>query len=153
MPARFRRPAPLTTSATAAVAHRPLNWWSRNCLWVVPVVVITPVLICGGLLTLLFSVGFSALKHEWFYEQAVARARANAEVTAMLGTPIDAGFPVGSINRRGRWGHADVTIRISGPDGKGTLYVIAAKSDDQWSFSTLEVAIHPTGELIDLMSP
>ncbi len=143
--------AELPPAGMAAVAHRPRGWWGRNWKWVVPVVVLTPVLFCGGLLTLVFSVGFSALKNEWFYAQAVARTQANAEVTAILGTPIDAGFPVGSINRSGRSGHADLSIPISGPDGKGTIYVVAEKSDGQWSFSTLEVAIQPTGELIDLM--
>ncbi len=118
----------------------------------VPVVVLTPVLFCGGLLTLVFSVGYSALKNQWYYEQAVARTRANAEVTAILGTPVDAGFPSGNLNRRGPFGHADLSIPISGPDGKGTIYVVAEKSDGQWSFSTLEVAIQPTGELIDLMA-
>ncbi len=137
----------------AAVAHRPRSWWSRHWKWVVPGVVLTPVLFCGGLLTLVFSVGFSALKNEWYYEQAVARTRANAEVTAVLGTPIDAGFPSGNIDRTGRSGHADLSIPISGPDGKGTIHLVAEKSDGQWSFSTLEVAIQPTGELIDLMGP
>ena len=117
----------------------------------VPVVGLTPVLFCGGLLTLLSSVGFSALKNEWYYEQAVARMRASAEVTAILGTPVDAGFPRGNLNHSGRTGHADISIPISGPDGKGTIYVVAEKSDGQWSFSTLKVAIQPTGELIDLM--
>ena len=44
-------------------------------------------------------------------------------------------------------------IVVRGPDGKGTIYVVAEKSDGQWSFSTLKVAIQPTGELIDLMGP
>ena len=151
MPRSFGSRAELPRSEMAAVAHRPRSWWGRNWKWVVPVVVLTPVLFCGGVLTLVFSMAYSALKNEGFYEQAVARTRANAEVTAMLGTPIDAGFPIGSLNRTSRSGHADVAIRISGPDGKGTLYVIAAKSDGQWSFSTLEVAIHPAGERIDLL--
>ena len=117
----------------------------------VPVVIITPVLFCGGLLTLVFSMAFSTLKNQWYYEQAVARTRANAEVTAIIGTPVDAGFPMGRLNRSARSGHADISIPISGPDGKGTIYVVAEMSDGQWSFSTLEVAIQPTGELIDLM--
>ncbi len=119
----------------------------------VPVVVLPPVPFCGGLLTLVVSVGFSAIKNEWYYEQAVARTRANAEVTAILGTPVDAGFPVGNMDISGRSGHADLSIPISGPDGKGTIYLVAEKSDGQWSFTTLEVAIPPTGELIDLMGP
>jgi len=81
------------------------------------VVVLAPVLFCGGVLTLVFSVAFSAIKNEGFYEQAVARTRANAEVTAILGTPVDAGFPSGNLNRRGPFGHADLSIPISGPDG------------------------------------
>ena len=52
----------------------------------------------------------------------------------------------------GRTGHADISIPLSGPDGKGTIYVVAEKSDGQWSFSTLKVAIQPTGEIIDLMA-
>jgi len=44
-----------------------------------------------------------------------------------------------------------VSVERPGPDGKGTIYVVAEKSDGQWSFSTLKVAIQPTGELIDLM--
>ena len=151
MPAGFGSTALLPPSARAAVAHRPKGWWSRNWKWVVPVVGGTPVLICGGLLTLLFSLGFSAIKKEWYYEQAVARTRANAEVTAILGTPVDAGFPSGSLNRSNSSGHADIKIPISGPDGKGTIYVVAERSNGQWSFSTLKVAIHPTGELFDLM--
>ncbi len=150
-PTGFESTAALPPSERAAFAHRPSSWWSRNWKWVVPVVGLTPVLFCGGLLTLVFSVGYSALKNQWYYEQAVARTRANAEVTAVLGTPIDAGFPTGDLDRSGRSGHADLSIPISGPDGKGTIYVVAEKSDGQWSFSTLEVAIQPTGELIDLM--
>ncbi len=151
MPPSFGSPAELPPRGTAAVAHRPRGWWSRNWKWVVPVVVLTPVLFCGGLLTLVFSVGYSALKNQWYYEQAVARTRANAEVTAILGTPVDAGFPSGNLGGSDRSGHADLSIPIWGPDGKGTIYVVAEKSDGQWSFSTLEVAIQPTGELIDLM--
>jgi hypothetical protein len=151
MPAGYGRTVPLPPSATVAVAPRPRGWWGRNWKWVVPVVGGTPLLVCGGLLTLLFSVGFSAIKKEWYYEQAVARTRASAEVTAILGTPIDAGFPSGSLNRTTSSGHADIKIPISGPDGKGTIYVVAERSKRQWSFSTLKVRTHPTGELFDLM--
>ena len=86
MSAGYGSTAPRPTSATAAVAARPKGWWGRNWKWVVPVVGGIPVLICGGLLTLLFSLAFSAIKKEWYYEQAVARTRASAEVTAILGT-------------------------------------------------------------------
>ena len=153
MPRSFGSRAELPRSEMAAVAHHPRSWWGRNWKWVVPVVVLTPVLSCGGLLTLVFSVAFSAIKNEGFYEQAVARTRANAGVTAILGTPVDAGFPSGNLNRRGPFGHADLSIPISGPDGKGTIYLVAEKSAGRWSFSTLKVAIQPTGELIDLMDP
>jgi hypothetical protein len=118
---------------------------------VLAVVTLTPVLFCGGLLTLVVSVGYSALKNEWFYEQSVIRARASAEVTTILGTPVDSGFPVGDMDRKGRSAQADFSIPIRGPDGRGTIHVVAEKSDGHWSFSTLEVVIQPTGELIDLM--
>ena len=47
-------------------------------------------------------------------------------------------------------GNADLTIPISGPKGKGTLYVVATKSAGEWTYSKLVVKIDSTGETIDL---
>jgi hypothetical protein len=45
---------------------------------------------------------------------------------------------------------ANLSIPLSGPKGKATLYVEAMKSADLWVFQTMVVKIEKTGERIDL---
>ena len=47
-------------------------------------------------------------------------------------------------------GSANLAILISGPNGKGTIYVVAAKTAGRWEYSTLNVEVEKTGERIDL---
>jgi hypothetical protein len=47
-------------------------------------------------------------------------------------------------------GDADLTIPISGPKGKGTIYAVATKSAGEWTYSKLVVKIDRTGDAIDL---
>jgi hypothetical protein len=51
----------------------------------------------------------------------------------------------------GTSGQADMTVPISGPKGKGTIYFVATKFAGQWSFSKLMVEIGATGQRIDLI--
>jgi hypothetical protein len=72
----------------------------------------------------------------------MVQVRASAAVSAALGTPIKEGFfTSGSVNVSGPSGKAELAIPISGPKGSATVYVEAAKSMGQWSFSKLVVAI------------
>jgi hypothetical protein len=51
----------------------------------------------------------------------------------------------------GATGEANLSIPISGPEGKGTIYVKAQKSLGRWSYSDLVVEIQKTGQRIDLL--
>lgn len=94
---------------------------------------------------------FSVVKSSDAYKIAVARAKSDQRVVAALGTPIKEGmFSSGKTNVNGPSGEADIGIPISGPKGKATIYVVATKSEGQWSFSKLDVKIEGTGETIDL---
>ncbi|MHC4414118.1 MAG: cytochrome c oxidase assembly factor Coa1 family protein [Planctomycetota bacterium] len=129
------------------------SWWGRHWKWVVPVGVLVPVVFCGGIFTLIVAIAFGVLKHTDPYTQAVARARADAEVTAALGSPIDEGFLVsGNFEVSGHSGHADLAIPISGPNGSGTVYLVAERSAGTWAFTTLEVAVEGRSESIDLLA-
>lgn len=87
------------------------------------------------------------------YKQALAEARTNPYVQEALGSPIEDGILVmGKINVKGSSGHADLAIPISGPDGDGTIYVVASKSAGQWAMIRLVVDIKATNERIDLMA-
>lgn len=131
------------------------NWWSRNWKWALPVGG------CGGCLFFLLIIAiffssiflavFGAMKSSDVYKTALSRAKSNPAVIEALGEPVKEGFLTsGSTNVNGASGSADLAIPISGPRGKGTIYVVATKSAGQWSYSRLEVEIDGRRERIDL---
>jgi len=68
-----------------------------------------------------------------------------------IGSPISqTGIVSGNSNVSGAVGEANLSIPLSGPKGKATLYVEAKKSADTWFFQTMVVKIEKTGERIDL---
>jgi hypothetical protein len=86
------------------------------------------------------------------YKAALARARAHPSVIEALGSPIKEGFLVsGNTNVNGASGEANLSIPISGPNGKGTIYVAANKSLGRWNYSGLIVEIAKTHQRIDLL--
>lgn len=94
---------------------------------------------------------FGALKQTDVYKMAVARTKSDSRVIAALGSPIEEGWYLsGHTNVNGGSGDADISIPISGPKGKGTIYAVATKSGGEWTYSKLTVKIDGTGETIDL---
>jgi hypothetical protein len=104
----------------------------------------------GGILLLVET----SFQQSGFYTQALAKARANPQVAEKFGQPIKAGWlSSGSLNTSGPSGSADVSIPISGPKRKGTIYVVAKKSAGLWRFETLQVEVEGKTERIDLLQP
>jgi len=128
------------------------GWWSRNWKWFVPTgCCLTPLVLGGACVAFLVLVIFGALKQSDAYKIAVARAKADSRVVAALGAPIsERWYLYGNTNVNGGSGDADLSIPISGPKGKGTIYAVATKSAGEWTYSKLEVKIDSTGETIDL---
>jgi hypothetical protein len=95
---------------------------------------------------------FSAVKSTDVYKDALARAKANPAVIEALGSPITEGFLVsGNTNVNGASGEANLSIPVSGPKGKGTIYVAATKSLGRWNYSGLVMEIGATHRRIDLL--
>ncbi len=95
---------------------------------------------------------FSAMKSTDVYKEALARTKTNPAVTEALGSPIKDGFLVsGNTNVNGASGESNLAIPISGPKGKGTIYVSATKSLGRWIYSGLVVEVSGTHERIDLL--
>jgi hypothetical protein len=95
---------------------------------------------------------FSAMKSTDVYKEALARTKANPAVIEALGSPITEGFLVsGNTNVNGASGEANLSIPISGPNGKGTVYVAASKSLGRWNYSGLVVEIGKSHQRIDLL--
>ncbi|HEY2569560.1 MAG TPA: cytochrome c oxidase assembly factor Coa1 family protein [Candidatus Udaeobacter sp.] len=128
------------------------NWWTRNWKWFVPAgcfsLLVVLVVFTGSIALIVFS----AMKSTDVYKEALARAKANSAVIDALGSPFTEGFIVsGNTNVNGASGEANLSIPISGPNGKGTIYVAASKSLGRWSYSGLVVEIGKTHQRIDLL--
>jgi hypothetical protein len=95
-----------------------------------------------------------AMKQSDAYKMALARAQTNPALIEAIGSPIlQTGIVPGNTNVNGPTGEANLSIQLSGPKGKATLYVEARKSADLWTFQKLTAKIEKTGERIDLNTP
>jgi len=138
---------PLTQAATP----KP-NWWGRNWKWFVPLGCFTVALLFLVFVGSIVLIVFSAMKSTDVYKEALARTKADPAVTEALGSPIKDGFLVsGNTNVNGASGESNLAIPISGPKGKGTIYVSATKSLGRWIYSGLVVEVSGTHERIDLL--
>jgi len=129
------------------------NWFSRNWKWLIPVAVLSPILLCGGAITLFLTVVFGAIRNSGAFTEAMERARNHPEVRQALGQPIEAGYFVsGQISTGGGSGDADLSIPLSGPDGSGTLTVEASHTGGPWQFQTLRFSGQNTNQSISLLN-
>ena len=104
----------------------------------------------AALIACIVMVAFTAMKSSDVYKTALARAKADPRVQQALGSDIHDGmFTSGKTNVTGPSGDADLSIPISGPKGKATIYVVATKSAGEWQYSKLIVKTD-NGEEIDL---
>ena len=138
-------------SLTQPAIRKP-NWWKRNWKWFVPLGCVTMALLFLAFVGSILLIVFSAMKATDVYKEALARAKADPAVIEALGSPIKDGFLMsGNTNVDGASGESNLAIPISGPKGKGTIYVSANKSLGQWNYSGLVVEIGQTHQRIDLL--
>jgi len=132
---------------------RQVNWWDRNWKWFVPVACLGAIVFFIGLVAGAVFFAFGLMKSSDVYKSAFARAQAHPAVVEALGSPVRAGLVTsGTINVSGHSGTAELAIPISGPKGKGTIFVEARKSAGRWSFGILVVEIKPGRRRIDLLT-
>ena len=140
-------PSPAPPAATPP--HRR-NWWSRNWVWFVPAGCLT-MLVCLALVVCAFVLlVVGAVKSSDFYRTGVARAKSDARVQAALGSNLHDGmFLPGDTRMNGSSREYEFRIPISGSKGKGTIYLVVAKSAGQYQIDNLSVKTND-GEIIDL---
>lgn len=130
------------------------NWFDRNWKWFVPLACLWGLAVIAGFCALIVYFVFGLMKTSDVYKEALSRAKANPAVVRALGAPIKEGlFVSGSIQVSGPSGDAELAIPVSGPKGKGTIFLEARKSAGRWSFSKLLVEVDGTTERIDLLKP
>jgi hypothetical protein len=128
------------------------GWWQRNWKWFVPTGCLSLLVLGAAFIFFIFAIVLGALKSSDAYKTALAKAQADPRVVSALGSPVKAGlFVTGKTNVSGSSGNADLTVPLSGPNGSGTLYFVAAKFAGDWTFSKMVVTVEKTGEKIDLL--
>jgi hypothetical protein len=84
------------------------------------------------------------------FAEALAKANSHPNVTAALGQPVAPGGMVpGESEGLRRQRHRPLTLPIEEPKGKGTLYVEATKTGNEWTFTSLKADVgHSQVELL-----
>lgn len=129
------------------------NWWQRNLKWLIAagitLCLLTLALFVGGVMLL----ASTAMRSNDVHRTAMARVAAHPEAQARLGTPVEPGFfASGSIEVNPRSGSADLGIPVSGPEGAGTISVVARKRGGEWYFDTLQLET-PGAPALELRTP
>jgi hypothetical protein len=139
------------TPPPVAPTPRP-NWWKRNWKWFVPLGCFSMVVLFVAFVASVALIVFSAVKSTDVYKDALARVKAHPAVIEALGSPVTEGFLVsGNTNVNGAAGEANLSIPVSGPKGKGTIYLAATKSLGRWNYSGLVLEITNTHHRINLL--
>lgn len=128
------------------------SWFSRNKKWLIPTVIVVPILLMALFVVGILALVFGMMKSSEPYKHGVAVAQADARVIAQLGVPVTPGwYAGGNINLSGSSGSADLSIPLNGSLRHGTVYVVARKSAGIWRYQTLEVEIEGAPERINLL--
>jgi hypothetical protein len=85
---------------------------------------------------------FSLLRHSEAYQLGVARLQASPVAASLLGTPISAGYPAGSISVTPSSRHAELSFSANGPRASGVVLVMAVKKDGVWSLTRLTLKLN-----------
>jgi hypothetical protein len=129
------------------------SWWDRNWKWLVPTGCLTGVLLfaafVGGLMWLVLGL----IRSSQPYEDAFAHLQSHPALIARIGEPIEPRFwLMGSVETSGPSGTAELSIPVSGPEGKAVVYVSARKSMGEWSLLEMVAELRPTEERIEMLS-
>ena len=97
----------------------------------------------------LFFIISASFKSSDAYKLAVSKMEASQEVSRVIGTPFTTGMPSGSMQISGPDGSANLSFSVSGPAGKGTVYMEAVQNLGQWQIHRM-VLEEESGNRIDL---
>lgn len=124
----------------------------RKWLWIVPVGCLGALAVVVGIALFVLWLVFGILKSSEPYKLAMTMAQADARVAAALGAPIEPSrFLTGNIEASDGVGHAELTILLSGPKGRGSLEVVANMSGGRWVVEKAVLTVDQSPERIDLL--
>jgi hypothetical protein len=129
---------------------------NRRVLWLtcgVFTAVFLIMFLCAAFIFGMMALLFGSMKSSTPYQEAVTAVQANPDAILALGEPIEPGFLLsGSINLNNNEGDASLQIPVSGPGGKGTVYVEAEKYDNAWHYTRMELFVDGRAAPIPLLA-
>ena len=128
------------------------NWLGRNWKWLVPRIILVPLLLAAFVVGVM-ALALGMMKSSEPYQHAVAVATHDQRAVEALGEPVQPGWLVsGFVNVTLASGDANLAIPLKGKFHEGTLYVVAKKSAGQWSYERLELEVEGQPKRIDLLN-
>jgi hypothetical protein len=99
----------------------------------------------------IFAGVFSILRHSEAYQLGVSRLQSSPIAANLLGTPISAGNPTGSLSVNNSSGKASLSFSASGPRASGVVFLEAVKKNGVWSITRLALKLNGHDTAIDLV--
>ena len=135
-----------------------IGWYKSNKRWVLPTTLIASVFAASLLIIwLLFSFFQNKMLNSEVLQTAMRMAQSNQEATANLGLPLEVVSDIssfqGSIQTSNFSGNAELSVKITGPKGKGTLWIKANKVAGKWNYEIAEIELSGHTERIRLLPP
>lgn len=128
----------------AAIAAAAGSRWK----WIA--IVLGAVAALVGIFCAIFFSLAAALKSSDAYRLGVAQVKSSAEAASLLGAPIEAGIPLGSVTVSGGSGAADLSFAVKGSKAKGTVYLEATRKLGKWKLGRSELEVDGREQRIDL---
>jgi cytochrome oxidase complex assembly protein 1 len=137
------------TPAPALMPNQGRSWLGRN--WKK---LLAAMFLCGAVFVVgIFTLIMGAMRGSDVAKEAISRAQSSTILAQRLGAPISEGWLVsGSINVSPGAGDADLSLPISGPKGKGTVYVRAQKTAGTWEYIMMVATTEGSNDRIDLLA-
>lgn len=92
----------------------------------------------------------ASMKNSFAYEASFRALRADDEAIALLGRPIDPGWPMGSIETSPGRGYAQLSYSVEGSKGSGQVTVVARHSGGAWRLDEAWLQDDASDTVIDL---
>ena len=129
----------------------PAKGSAKRTWLIVGAVAVVCVALVGGCVAAIFFTVTGMLKESEAYRSAVRQLEANAQAMEILGPPITAGFPSGSVHTSNASGDAQLAIPVEGTKASGVLYVEATRRMGTWKTDRLELQVAGRAERIVLV--
>jgi hypothetical protein len=140
-----------TTVPPSIDAQKQPGCWSKHWKKIIGCGCLTILGGAAAFVGFILIVVVGAMKSSDAYKESLDKAQHNPEVVGKLGAPIEAGmFVGGNVKREGDSGEAKLNYSISGPKGKGVVYVEGERRAGGWRWSLMQVKLKD-GTVINLI--